>query len=146
MTNPIYEELKTLSLPHIQAYHDDLLVHDKKSINSNRPFIHYTREMGTHIYFLHDMEDLPAPGERIPYLFGTADYKKILNDFIEMTIWHSKPQNTTSKLIVYFDGTKFTEINADKAIEIAREHVDKVLTGVQQDMLDKVKIKCAETT
>jgi hypothetical protein len=121
----IYQELEDRCLPLIQAFKDDLLVHDRKAIDDfpNTPFLHWTRDTGTTIVHLLEPGEYPGPGQRVPYLFGTADRWHILNGVRDMATYHVKPMNDPHKYTAhYFDGERLRPITVDKAVEIAEQY------------------------
>ena len=119
----IYEELKAKSLPLIEAYHNDLLEHDKRDIeaNPNTPFLHWTRRCGTDIIFMPpaDSDCYPKFEVFVPYLFGQADRGHILDGKVSLTKYHTDPMNHPKQFTTYpFDGVKLRLIDCDKAIKI----------------------------
>ena len=78
-----FKQLENLAGPIIKSYRNDLIKHDKKDIEGNpgTPFLHFTGESGTHIVFMQPAEhnSWPAPGERVPYLFSTANRRQVLS-------------------------------------------------------------------
>ena len=48
----VHSDLVGLVGNYITDFRNDLLIHDKNAIMDNTPFIHCTRESGTHIYML----------------------------------------------------------------------------------------------
>lgn len=71
MTN-VYQELKKKALPFIEAYHDDLIKHDRTQLDAlpDVPFLHFTGSTGTHIVMMPgiDIDYYPARKEQVPYL------------------------------------------------------------------------------
>ena len=122
----IYEELKEKSLPFIQAYHDDLLVHDKHDMlaNPGREFLHFTGKCGTHLIMLLEYEDYPKKDELVPYLFSHADRWHILKSVSVQVDCMKNCQRTA--LILHFDGKKLEEITLQKAKDIARDYTEKM--------------------
>jgi len=60
-----YKAIKTGAIPILEAFKDDLLVHDKREITQDfpgRPFLHFTRKNGTHILMLYCLTDYPRQG------------------------------------------------------------------------------------
>ena len=65
----IYNQVKKTALPYIEVYQNDLLVHDRNTIDrydTGTPFLHFTGETGTNIVMMPDAvsEIWPKPGER----------------------------------------------------------------------------------
>jgi hypothetical protein len=121
----VYQTVKELSEPFIQHYHDDLLKHDKKSIEENienTPFIHFTGTMGTHLFFLEPANNYPIG--IVPFLFGHADRNHILEQVESSIKWCRK--SNRQALILYYDGTRISKINQDIAESLAEEYVAKI--------------------
>lgn len=120
----IYEQVKERSLPFIKAYHEDLLVHDRRAIEQSHPgtpFLHFTGNKGTHIFFLIPPGEYPAKYERVVYLFGTATRDHILDQLISC-IRHM-PKVNRHDLILYYSGNgKVQEISQEKAEQIAESY------------------------
>ena len=128
--NTLHDRLVLLADKHIKDYRDDLLVHDKNAIeaNPNIPFLHFTGESGTIIEFLLPFGSYPIKGERVPYLFGTADREQILEQIKSMVFYTRK--STRQDLILYYDGLTIThnlfDITQDKAEEIVTAYYNKM--------------------
>lgn len=112
-TPPHFDNLRYLSLPLIQAYHDDLLVHDLAAITKypTCPFLHVTRDYGTYLDMLIPAEDYPADGVKIPYLFGHADRWHILKHIGSSREYAEK--HHPGALLLHFDGKTLREISHD---------------------------------
>ena len=122
----IFEQLKELVLPHLEAFENDLLVHDKTTIES-RPgcrFLHWTRATGTELAMLPDADDecFPPAGQRVPFLFGTADREHILRTPAILAWTHNKPNGVQPLLVLYFNGKTLLTIDAKKAQRIAEQY------------------------
>jgi hypothetical protein len=122
----IYEQVREKALPIIKAYHDDLLVHDKRDMERNQgvPFLHFTGNTGTFAFFMIPAEDYPAKGEIVPYLFGKVDRVHILQQYPK-TVECMKRVNRQD-LILYFNGKRLIEIKQKRAESIARRYEDKI--------------------
>lgn len=122
-----YIQLKEAILPHMTAYQTDLTKIDRQLLRQNpgARFLHWARETGTHIVFLRDAADYPAPGEHVPYLFGTADRHKLLNEAVTMAEYFLNPLNPVVR-VHYFCGRKLRQITPDQALEIARDHRQRI--------------------
>jgi hypothetical protein len=128
----VYAELESRVSHFIQRHIEDLTTHDREAIEKapGVPFLHWTRECGTHIAHLFeaDHECFPAKGERIPFLFGTADREHIARlplDFAE----YCRKESKTHLSVLYFDGKRLKDITCEKAVEIARDHYRKLLNS-----------------
>lgn len=120
----IYDELKQRCLPLIEAFHDDLLKHDKAIIEAHEPgtpFLHYTRACGTHLFMLIPAASYPRKGEFVRYLFGHADREHILSDLgkvIDSFVRDRDRGCEAQKAVHYFDGKRLKLIDVRKAQEI----------------------------
>lgn len=127
MTTSIYEQLESRVLPLLKAYHRDLIVHDRAAMEKypGVPFLHWTRECGTHITHLIPLELYPPAGVRVPYLFGHADRQHILDEIVRFAQHFVKPLETPH-ICHHYDGTKLRQITNEQAVEIAREYYERI--------------------
>jgi len=119
----IYEQVKELSLPIIQNYHNDLLQWDKKSIESNPKirFLHFTGNTGTNLIWLLPLKEFGF--DKSKYQNQYEYYKKCKTVIgLAITLVKMMPQVNRKKLILYFDGKKLRTINQQKAEEIAEDY------------------------
>ena len=102
-----YEQVKAKADPWIKMYRKDLLVHDKNAIEGapGMPFLHFTGETGTHIEFMPGPEDYPKKGERVKYLFGTADRQHILDQRVKCV--KHMPKLTRQDVVLFYPGGNF---------------------------------------
>lgn len=121
----VYEQLKEKALPFIEDYKDDLLVHDKDELERHKPgtpFLHFTGSTGTAIEVLQDESEYPKKGERVPYLFATANREHILDQKVKVVDCTMKV-NRHDLILYYPGGDKNIEtITHDRAKEIIREY------------------------
>jgi len=124
-----YYELVEKCRPFILAFEDDLLKHDKKCLRDYPPYpyIHITRECGTWMFPLlpYDAAAFPEKGDRVPYLFGTADREHILKQAVECLTGNTIAE--TALLVNYFDGKELKTVSLWTAINIAKRHRDAVI-------------------
>jgi len=131
-TMTLHDRLMWTAEEFIKDYRDDLLLHDKNAIANNPgvPFLHFTGESGTIIEFLLPFEKFPKKGERIPYLFGKADRRHILNEIKNMVFYARK--STRQDCIMYYDGMTEThnlfDISQNQAEEIVIAYYEKINT------------------
>ena len=120
----VYEQIKEKALPLIKEYHDDLLIYDKTAIegNPNIPFLHFTGSTGTHIELLVDASEYPRKGERVPYLFATADREHILDQKVKIVDHMTKVNRNDLMLYYPGDGKRVRTITHDKAKEIISKY------------------------
>ena len=114
----------------VEAYRDDLLVHDREVLiqAAGTPYLHWSRETGTDLEVLwpHDSEAFPAPGVTVPYLFGTADRDKILRDKQVAADHNHSPMSIPCRLCLYFNGRTLREITTERVVEIVRDYIKSV--------------------
>lgn len=128
----IYDELKRLTWPLIEAFEDDLLKHDRQMIEQHEPgtpFLHYTRATGTHLFMLIPADEYPRKGEYVPFLFGHADREHLVQSVVDVArgfVRRLETGDTPQKLVLHFDGRKFRQVNERKAHEIARDYAGSV--------------------
>ena len=131
MMEHIYNQVVAKADSFIKYYRDDLLKHDKKAImeSDGVSFLHFTGETGTHIVLFHSPNDYPAKGDRIPYLFGTADRDHILDGMVKV-VDHMK--KATRQDVILFWGQNnldIKEINQDTAELLVRLYRDGIKTS-----------------
>lgn len=127
-----YKTLHDLTTHIIESYRADLETHDRTWIEQNPgvPFIHYTWDSGTYMIGLVAASEYPAPGEKIPYLFGHSDRDHILAqvqviaDLFILGEW--APHKNVVKAIHYFDGARIRPIAHVVAQDIARKYIHDI--------------------
>lgn len=123
----VYDSLETRCLPLIEHYHADLTKHDREWLAENPgvPFLHFTRECGTHMLPLYpaDSECFPAKGRTVPYLFGTADREHILADNCRCLPTYT---GDNCRLMLYFDGQTLRTIDIPHATRIVNQYTTAV--------------------
>ena len=125
-TASVYQQVKTLAGPIVKHYRDDLTKHDRRTFQDDptRPFLHFSRECGTHLITLDDAESYPLPGNEVPFVFGTAQRGKILEDVISAT--RRIVASETTELILHWDGRKLRQLTAQQAIDVAETYGRKI--------------------
>lgn len=74
-----FEKLKVFVEPHLKNYKNDLLVHDKKTLDTYKgPFLHYTRENGTHIILMIPADEYPD-SQVLDLLLNLKDVQETFN-------------------------------------------------------------------
>lgn len=126
----LYDELYALCTSHLKDYRNDLEKHDREAIerNSGVPFIHWTRERGTHMTFLPPADTYPAFGLCVRYLFGTAGRDRILDDK-DCSARHALDSyygGPKGYLVHHFDGQRLRRITPEKALEIIQQYQRKI--------------------
>lgn len=123
----IYEQVKEKALPIIKAYHDDLIKHDKRDLEKNPgvPFLHFTGDTGTYLFFMIPAREYPAKGETVLYLFGKAGRYHILRQFVKMV--ECMKRVNRQDLILHFNGKRLIETSQERAEGIAWKYQWKIL-------------------
>jgi len=134
-TKSVYMQIKEQSLPHIEAYHDDLLKHDRTWIRHHpgQEFIHFTRECGTHVCILWPFESYPPAGECVPFLFGQAGRDHILKETMSYVEHYEKTTVEDPKLILHHKDGKVKAITLAKARQIVTEYQHKMHRLFRED-------------
>lgn len=126
-----YEQLEDACLPLIQSYHADLTTHDRNSITHHDgvPFLHWTRNYGTHITFLFNATHPSWPTQdwlKVPFIFGESDRRHILRENAGVASYWAKECNRDQiRAVHYFNGKTLRKITLEQAIAIANEWRDK---------------------
>ena len=91
------------------------------------PFISAARETGTDLWplFPADHSNFPARGERVPYLFGTADREHIARGTAS-GVQHSVKSN---RVLHYWNGRTLRRIDGARATAIASAWLAGVLAA-----------------
>jgi len=123
-----YDNLFSLVSPLITAYRDDLEKHDREAIESHPgvPFLHWTREMGTHLTMLIPASEYPAAGERVPFLFGHADREHILNEGTVRFAEYFLKKFATPHVCHYYDGRTVKQVSLEQALVVARTYRQRI--------------------
>jgi hypothetical protein len=130
----VYATVKAFSLPHIKAFHNDLLVHDKKLIADNPgvPFLHWTRDSGTDILFLPELDAYPARGVRVPYLFGTADRNHLVKSAKVICEYRTRQYATPQNVVLHYTGKTIKVIGVQRAAEIGRDYYNRLMSEIDR--------------
>lgn len=108
-----------------RTFLSDLQV-DKKLIRQNEgvPFLHWCRDGGTSIELLKKANAYPAPGERIPFLFGTKNREGLVAVPMDVAEYYRQYESREQVDVTahYFDGRHLRQIDTRKALDIARDY------------------------
>lgn len=130
----IYEQIKELSLPIIQNHHDDLLKHDKNSIENNPKirFLHFTGNRGTNLIWLLPLKEYKFDKREFQNQY---EYYKKCKTVIGTAILMVKvmPSINRDELVLYFDSKKLRIINQQKAEEITEDY--------EQTLRDEIELE-----
>lgn len=131
LLSKVYEQLEAECLPLLEAYHADLTTHDRNSITQHDgvPFLHWTRNYGTHIMFMHHASHPIWPLQdwlKVPFIFGEAGRRHILRENASMGAYFAKECNRDQiKAVHYFSGKTLRKVTLEQAVTIANEWRDK---------------------
>lgn len=124
----IYRQLQAQCLKLMTHYQTDLIVHDRRSIREHKgtPFLHWTRALGTDICFLIPPGEYPPKGKSIPFLFGTANRERLLENVLLYAQCHIGRSASEQLAVHYCDGEHLRSITCETAIDIVRAYALKV--------------------
>jgi len=123
----VYEEVARRAETLIESYKDDLVKHDQADIvaNPGTPFLHFTGSTGTTLIWLRKADQYPAPGEKVPYLFGHAGRQHILEE-VTAVVRCLKTLNRQA-LVLHYDGKESVRsVSQAQAEEIAASYTRSV--------------------
>ena len=139
----VYQQVKALAGPIVKHYRDDLVKHDRRTFQDDptRPFLHFSRECGTHLITLDSAESYPLPGDNVPFLFGTAQRDKILADVVG-SVRHIANYETT-ELILHWDGRRLWQVTVQESIDVAEVYSRKIRNEWQAgNVADETVVDC----
>lgn len=145
MKKSIFEIVKRRSLPIMAAYHKDLLVHDRRSIEQfpGVPFVHFTGTTGTTIIFFSDITCYPKKYEKVRYIFGISDRVHILKDST-IALTEALPKSNRTILIQHFDGHKVHKITMEQAAYVVRAYYIDMMKQFKKDLASNLPKKKAK--
>ena len=116
----------------MRHYQTDLQEIDQRLIAQHPgvPFLHWTRDMGTHLAFLHepDWTGWPAKGVQVNYLFGMADREHIMRSETKGTAEYMVSHYADDKILVHHvDREGVHKITAKLAKVMCDYYVERVL-------------------
>ena len=121
----------------LKRYIRDFYFHDRNTIERrgiHKSFIIAVRESGTYMIKLFNTEELPAPNKTVPYLFGSADFNRILKNEQNMIEYVFKHQNEYDQFF-YWDGSELKEYSRNTGtalIQIVKNHNSKIRKQLTQ--------------
>ena len=129
MTLEVFQQLEALTRPLIELYQSDLEI-DREMIKAHEgtPFVHWTRETGTYMVHLvpPNHAGFPAPGEKVPYIFGKGDRDRILDGAIGIARHCTEGGHL---LALYFDGKSLSPVSMERSLAIVEEWAKGVRRG-----------------
>jgi len=135
----LYKIIEKNSLPLMSAYQTDLTKIDREAIEAMPklygklvPFVHITRDWGTHLDEFWPVESYPKPGEMVPYLFGHVDRDGLVDRAGANIEYFASHRAEEVLLVQYFDGDTVKEISLDRAVDLFAKY--------QQGMRDFFRI------
>jgi uncharacterized protein YkuJ len=121
----VYKIIEKNSLPLMEAYQTDLTKIDREAIEAMPklygklvPFVHITRDWGSHIDEFWPLESYPAPGQYIPFLFGTINREELVDRAGANTQYFTERKGEKVLLVQYFDGETVKEISLERAMAL----------------------------
>lgn len=128
MAKTVYKQLRAACLPLMTHFKADLVAHDRRTLrrHGGTPFLHWTRQLGTHLLLLIAHDEFPPAGQCVPFLFGTADRNHLLDQAVSAARCWTEPCNGTVVAVHYFNGHILRKIDVHKATEIARQYAVKI--------------------
>ena len=131
-TNATFTALYNLVRPSIKSYVDDLIKHDRRTIEREKPgtpFIYGYRQTGTGLVMLYpDMETYEEAGIKVgqKYIFDTIrDERHKYEIMRELKVWVTTPAMNNKYL--YFDGKKFHHKTREQVNDIHDDHINQVI-------------------
>lgn len=111
----VFDQLQRIAKPVMRAFTSDL-VHDAKWIEANpgEPFIHVTRETGTHIIPFPDPADL-AEDALQPFLFSEARPSEICRQMVELM---QGTLRESGKVWLYCDGKRLHRWSQERCVGV----------------------------
>jgi hypothetical protein len=133
MNPEIYEQIKTKADPIITSYRDDLLKHDREFLDQapdDLPFLHYTRDSGTHIVALHPalhLDEIFHESELIRYLFGTVTRPQFIQKKLEEHEGIMSTFGSRIELILYYGPqTGLEPVSESQALAVVQDYIKSV--------------------
>jgi hypothetical protein len=117
-----WDKLYLLCEPLMLDHQSDLDIDRQLVIAAQSPFIHWTRQSGTCVEPMIAPDQYPKRGERVPYLFGTADREHILNQRIGTATYWTNKNNLPVEACHYFDGKTLKRITLETAVALMRDY------------------------
>ena len=124
MKKSVYMQVKEKALPLMEAYTDDVVVHDRKWLRENpgTPFLHFTGKTGTYLVGLIAANKYPKGS--VPYIFGTATREEILEEEMSV-VGGMENRYGRGDMAMHYDGKFLKEITYQKATMIADDYVEE---------------------
>lgn len=125
ITNTIFEQLFNATNFIVEAYRTDF-DHDRRMIEESptTPFVHTAYSTGTYLDQLPPLSDYPAPGVKVPFLFGHADRWHLLKSTgCGVRAILTGPRN---HICHYFDGKVLRQITIKEADLVIKEYQQKM--------------------
>lgn len=126
-----YQQLFAAVSDHVECFCTDLTKHDRQAIEAypTLPYLHWARSCGTTLLFLPPIDDdsWPKYGERVKYLFGSADRDHVLDQKIVVAKYHTIKSNSPESFRCHhFDGSRLRAITVDAAVVVAERYAVKI--------------------
>jgi predicted SprT family Zn-dependent metalloprotease len=127
MTNPIFEQLKTIVLPSLERYQEDLTKHDFNTLqNYKGKFLYSWRSTGTN--FLKLENDFKSYfNDKVLSTHKESELKEIYKKEI---VWITHEMN--NKGFLYFDGAILKRVTREQAKQLHASHIDNIIYLYEQ--------------
>ena len=127
MTNPIFEQLKTIVLPSLERYQEDLTKHDFNTLqNYKGKFLYSWRNTGTNFLKLeNDFKNYF--NDKVLSTYKESDLKEIYKKEI---VWITHEMN--NKGFLFYDGAILKRITKEQAKSIHASHINNIIYLYEQ--------------
>ena len=127
MTNPIFEQLKTIVLPSLEHYKEDLTKHDFNILQGYKgKFLYSWRNTGTN--FLKLENDFKSYfNDELLITHKESELKEIYKKEI---VWITHEMN--NKGFLYFDGAILKRVTREQAKQLHASHIDNIIYLYEQ--------------
>jgi hypothetical protein len=127
MINPIFEQLKTIVLPSLEHYKEDLTKHDFNILQGYKDkFLYSWRNTGTN--FLKLENDFKSYfNNELLITHKESELKEIYKKEI---VWITHEMN--NKGFLYFDGATLKRITKEQAKQLHASHIDNIIYLYEQ--------------
>ena len=127
MINPIFEQLKTIVLPSLEHYKEDLTKHDFNILQGYKDkFLYSWRNTGTNFLKLeNDFKNYF--NDKVLSTYKESDLKEIYKKEI---VWITHEMN--NKGFLYFDGAILKRVTREQAKQLHASHIDNIIYLYEQ--------------
>jgi hypothetical protein len=127
MTNPIFEQLKTIVLPSLEHYKEDLTKHDFNILQGYKgKFLYSWRNTGTNFLKLENDFKSYFNNE----LLITHKESELKEFYKKEIVWITHEMN--NKGFLYFDGAILKRVTREQAKQLHASHIDNIIYLYEQ--------------